>query len=287
MRNDYLNSRSKVSVNSGSARTLNGPLLSSSQPKSDSPTDYSQSRLPPKWVDVYEEIKDKIKEVEEKITEIEGLYKRKLKVTFDDDKSLDRDIASASYDSTVLLRECEDRLKEISNMRGTDEDKKIRENIQRSIATQIQGLATTLRKTQKKYMNQISDRDGGMGYVDNDDDDLGDDLRLDMDEIEEVDRQLRNRDKEINKLVDSINELGQIFKELSQLVIDQGTILDRIDYNIEQASHSVADAHVQLVKAEKYQRSARARNCIILLLVLIFVMVIILFVRQTEPQNNR
>mmetsp|Transcript_9357 Transcript_9357/g.10223 ORF Transcript_9357/g.10223 Transcript_9357/m.10223 type:complete len:135 (-) Transcript_9357:902-1306(-) len=80
MRNDYLNSRSKVSVNSGSARTLNGPLLSSSQPKSDSPTDYSQSRLPPKWVDVYEEIKDKIKEVEEKITEIEGLYKRKLKV---------------------------------------------------------------------------------------------------------------------------------------------------------------------------------------------------------------
>jgi syntaxin 16 len=36
-----------------------------------------------------------------------------------------------------------------------------------------------------------------------------------------------------------MNELAVIFKELSTLVIEQGTILDRIDFNIEQAHVNV------------------------------------------------
>ena len=35
-------------------------------------------------------------------------------------------------------------------------------------------------------------------------------------------------------LAQSIEELSEIFKELAVLVIDQGTILDRIDFNMEQ-----------------------------------------------------
>ncbi len=37
-------------------------------------------------------------------------------------------------------------------------------------------------------------------------------------------------------LAKSIEELSVIFKELAVLVIDQGTVLDRIDYNMEQVS---------------------------------------------------
>lgn len=51
---------------------------------------------------------------------------------------------------------------------------------------------------------------------------------LDMDE-----KYLEERDEEINKLVEMINNLATVFKQLNQLVIDQGTILDRIDYNME------------------------------------------------------
>jgi syntaxin 16 len=54
--------------------------------------------------------------------------------------------------------------------------------------------------------------------------------------VDDVEIQVAKRDHEINAIVESIEELSQIFKELAVLVIDQGTILDRIDYNMEQVT---------------------------------------------------
>ncbi len=57
-----------------------------------------------------------------------------------------------------------------------------------------------------------------------------------------------NRDEEINKLVESINELTSIFKQMTELVYEQGTILDRIDYNVEETLDNVKKANIQLNK---------------------------------------
>ena len=56
------------------------------------------------------------------------------------------------------------------------------------------------------------------------------------------------RSKAIEQVAESVNELAGIFKEIQVLVIDQGTILDRIDFNIELAADKVgtASSHLEL-----------------------------------------
>lgn len=56
------------------------------------------------------------------------------------------------------------------------------------------------------------------------------------------------REEAIRQIARSINELASIFKDLSVLVIEQGTILDRIDYNLEQTEHNVERAISELGK---------------------------------------
>ena len=58
-----------------------------------------------------------------------------------------------------------------------------------------------------------------------------------MKELEDVEMNVDHRNQEIKKIWESVTELHTIFKELWVLVIDQGTMLDRIDYNVEQVVH--------------------------------------------------
>ena len=73
----------------------------------------------------------------------------------------------------------------------------------------------------------------------------------------------RYKDEEIQNLVKSINDLASIFKDLSVLVIEQGTILDRIDYNVQEAKDNVQIAVKELHEVQQRENSSRAKNCIV------------------------
>jgi t-SNARE complex subunit (syntaxin) len=57
---------------------------------------------------------------------------------------------------------------------------------------------------------------------------------------------VRERDQEITKVVQSIYSLNAIYKELQNLVIEQGSLLDRIDENIDKTVESVKEANKHL-----------------------------------------
>lgn len=60
------------------------------------------------------------------------------------------------------------------------------------------------------------------------------------------DTAIAQREREINDIAQGIIELADIFKELQGMVIDQGTMLDRIDYNIENMAVNVKAADKEL-----------------------------------------
>lgn len=95
---------------------------------------------------------------------------------------------------------------------------------------------------------------------------------------EENTKMVEEREQEVNKIVKSIVDLNEIFKDLGNMVHDQGTILDRIDYNIEQTQVQVHEGFKQLQKAERYQRKNRKMHCILILAVMVVAMFFLLII---------
>lgn len=60
------------------------------------------------------------------------------------------------------------------------------------------------------------------------------------------DAAIAQREREINDIAKGIIELSDIFRELQSMIIDQGTMLDRIDYNVERMGTEVKAADKEL-----------------------------------------
>ena len=68
-----------------------------------------------------------------------------------------------------------------------------------------------------------------------------------MKHLRSNDAAIAQREREINDIAKGIIELADIFKDLQSMVIDQGTMLDRIDYNVERMAVDVKGAEKELV----------------------------------------
>lgn len=124
------------------------------------------------------------------------------------------------------------------------------------------------------------------------------------------------RARELDEIARSINSLADLFKDLSSLVIEQGTILDSIEYNIERTAEAMEGAVHELNVAKacvlvhllrldlpisrkcslwygsdlvgtcRYQRRAGRRQCICLLLVLIVAAIIVLIFKPKRHSSS-
>ncbi|XP_030378540.1 syntaxin-16 [Scaptodrosophila lebanonensis] len=93
---------------------------------------------------------------------------------------------------------------------------------------------------------------------------------------EENSRLAQHREQEVMKIVRSIYDLNDIFKDLGHMVQEQGTVLDRIDYNVEQTQTRVSEGLRQLQRADMYQRKNRKMCIILILAVATFLMLLLL-----------
>jgi len=236
------------------------------------------STLPPIWIDIYEETQEKLKKINEISKEEKSLVAQRIKKQFGDHSDLDRQIEKKNSEATRLLHECEANLGRITHGRGnhqeTPSEQKIKQNIQRSLATQIQEAAAMLRRQQKGLLDKLQDLNS-TGSTDLDTaepNEFSEDLQ-DMVMAEDI---ARERDEELNKLIDSINDLNHLFKQMNHIVLEQGTIVDRIDYNLEQAVDNTVKAKKELYKANKAMDSKCGQTCIRILVILNIIFAILL-----------
>ena len=234
--------------------------------------------IPPDWVDEVDSINSQLEEIVRQMSQLNALHATRLGSVFGKDlDNMETDIESLTRTITNRFRTCENMLQKVGHAtkKGHKEEATIGANIQRSLAKKLQELSVQFRQKQRKYLSDVqtqkSPHEDKFGI------DLNDGLSMQQQTVvDDLTLVVQSRDKEIAKIAQSIEELGAIFKELAVLVIDQGTILDRIDYNMEAVVEHTREGIMQLEKAEKHQKSARPLKCIIFLLAVIAVLLLIL-----------
>jgi syntaxin 16 len=248
--------------------------------------------LPPAWVDISEEIATNMQRARSKISTLVKTYAKALMPTFGDTISDQHAIEELTQEITHLLKRSEQMLQKLSG-HGLSEDASVQKNVQRSLATDLQSLSMEFRKQQKAYLQRLQQLQDGPDGVDIGIDLNGQKSRHDEDDFFDLgfnEQQLARmkksealtaeREREILQIVESVNELQQIMKDLSSLVIDQGTIVDRIDYNVQNVAASVDEGVKQLQKAERTQREGGMVMCATVLIFMCLFMIFVLIIKE-------
>ncbi|KAI8611541.1 t-SNARE [Chytriomyces sp. MP71] len=257
--------------------------------------------LPPRWVEIVDEVDQDIAKIKIKIAELEQMHKKHLLPGFSDDRiGNEQNIERFAEQITNLFRGAQRKIKKIEQESSRDktnaQNQKFGRNIQMGLAAKLQDVSGVFRKAQSAYLKKLRGREtrskdfqSNLPAVPSGADGQDDDEDLDavftdaqLDQVQNNEREITQREQEINQIVKSINGLAEIFKELQTMVIDQGTVLDRIDYNIEQTGVYMEDAHVQLQQGAKYQEKTKAKLCIILLALIVFILVVIIFYKVVQ-----
>ena len=84
----------------------------------------------------------------------------------------------------------------------------------------------------------------------------------------------RQREQEIEQIAQRAEEIRNIFHDLHSLIIEQGTVIDRIDYCINESLTNAVEAEGQIRSAAKYQQKSRMWLCVVILAVLIVILFI-------------
>jgi syntaxin 16 len=254
--------------------------------------------------------------IKARMAELQALHGRAALVSFAETRAAQDGVEVATAEVTRLFRAAEARLASFNGAAGgaplSPADAKVRDAVRRTLAAELQGLSLQFRRQQKAYLEKLraargfggggggggggghakpASTAGAFALLDGDGDDDGDGLAGGLGAAPAAFTQAQatragglaalaaERDRDVAAVTASIAALAQIMKDLSALVIEQGTVLDRIDYNLEAAAVSVDAGVRQLVRAEKAQRAGRLVSCILLLAALVVFMLLVIVLR--------
>lgn len=102
------------------------------------------------------------------------------------------------------------------------------------------------------------------------------------DQIKTQYKQVAGKYQDVLTLEASVAELHQMFLDFALLTEQQGELLDQIEYQVRSAADYVEDANVDVYEAIEYQKKIRKKQCWILLIVVVAI-VVILFATGTVP----
>lgn len=168
------------------------------------------------------------------------------------------------------------------------------QNMKKNFAQRTQKLSGHFRKIQNNYIRYLK-QDDFVESVDQSSDDANIEnyskaaLQESSTVLESsgLDNEfIQNREREIYKIAQGVLEISTIFKEMEAMVIDQGTVLDRIDYNLENTVVDLKKSDKELLKGSSYQKKTTKCKIILLLSLVVFGLAIIVLNKPASGSHS-
>lgn len=208
----------------------------------------------PEFIRIFEGASKKLEELEFICSELNKETATKLKNQFSTAVTNDEKIHDLTDKAVSIVYEGEKALKKISAMKVKEADEPVKKNIQRSLAKKVQEAAKKIRVEEHNLYHSMQKLKGNGGQFDsilNDDGvrrETVEDEEGNTYEMEILERVSQEREEEINHVVKAIHDLASLFKSMNEIIIEQGTILDQIDHNIQEARTQINSGNKHLLK---------------------------------------
>ncbi|KAF6209769.1 hypothetical protein GE061_015519 [Apolygus lucorum] len=254
--------------------------------------DMEMGCVPPSWSSIVEDCQYILVRLKIKLASLSELHSKAIsRPTFNDSSQDELQIQNLSEDITRMYNGLYRSIGQIYNEASHTNshlEKKLVSSVSRALVAEIQSLHHEFRTMETNYKNKLKTReDRSKAYFDaqlfdevkyEDDDDSGVDWsgQTSLQIAEERIQEAMSRERDVDVIVSSVIGLRDIYRELQSLVVHQGTVLDRIDYQIETTQCQVKQATTQLEKAAKYQRGNKKMVCIMILVVTIILLIFLL-----------
>ena len=257
------------------------------------------------YIESYKKVNNILEDLLTNFSSLKSLQNERIKPKFTDEqienKKIDKEIKKLIIEMMKKIRFCEGLTKMEKNKINKNDEKnsieeKVKNNVKLLLVSKIQNFSNEFRRNQQQFMKYLKEMGGGdQDFIENNNNNiinkLDESFDSSDDEKESLNKnflitqeddlqfQIKKRDEDINILADSINELSGIFKDLQNVVQEQGTILDRIDYNIDVSYENSQRGLKFIKKAEEHQKDSCFRNMILLLFIIIFIETILIILK--------
>ncbi|KFM64741.1 Syntaxin-16, partial [Stegodyphus mimosarum] len=194
--------------------------------------------------------------IKQKLQELKALHDKNVtRPSLDDSLHEEKEIENVTQDITRMFHHCQKIIHQIrERSRGTtSREHQVSQNVLSSLVSSLQELSSKFHSAQSEHLRQLRSREekaqqffnstylsksNEMSVFDSLQEESYNQSFLNGSDqqmmLESNTFMVEQREREIKQIVKSIAELNDIFKDLACMVADQGTVLDRIDYNLEQ-----------------------------------------------------
>lgn len=230
------------------------------------------------FFDITEQLKIKLSHIDIEIDEMMKLQQKCLRLTFDDPSEQRERVNNITMRISAQFKEIFTAIKQFKSNSTNNDHIKIINNLQIRLLEVYKALSTKFNTAQQTFQASYNKASSFL-QPESDDAVNFDDFGLGgVSQTAELEHQQNN--EIINELALRAEQVRDIFEELASMISMQGTLIDRIDYNIEHTLENAEKAHESIVKAAKYQKKSRMYICAIILVFLIILLLIIAILRK-------